>query len=198
MTIYLKLPQRPLVPIEISTGQYGNNGYVHIDAGELIFRIAGDAAELAQKLHQIAELLTPRSVAEVQTRARPAANNWDWLTPQAVIEYFEQSPDLAAIAPDVRAVLGRLALPGETPANEQPTQLEQDLAAVRSIDDLALFDKAGQPVHGAQTRIGEALGIPNAGGYRERILAVLEKLQKSNTSNPAEERDAPSNERKAA
>jgi hypothetical protein len=34
--------------------------------------------------------------------------DWNWLTPQMVIDYFKSSPDLAAIAGDVQDVLGKM------------------------------------------------------------------------------------------
>lgn len=34
--------------------------------------------------------------------------DWNWLTPQMVIDYFKQSPILAAVADDVQAVLGKV------------------------------------------------------------------------------------------
>ena len=41
-----------------------------------------------------------------------------------------------------------------------------------------LIDDDGQVVYGAQSRVGDVLGIPNAGqGNRERIFNVLDNLQ---------------------
>lgn len=74
-------------------------------------------------------------------------------------------------------------------AAEPVDQLSEDLRAIgpqlRMQGDTITLGKhtlieAGEVVRGAQSRVGEALGIPNAGqANRERIFDVLETLQKA-------------------
>lgn len=112
-------------------------------------------------------------------RLRPGASNWDWLTPQAVIEYFRQSPVLAHMANDVLAALAdEIAAEGL----EEPSQLARDLAALRPHAS-DLVDEDGEAVYGAQSEAGRILGVPNAGNYRQRILTALEALEADSTTS---------------
>lgn len=89
------------------------------------------------------------------------------VTPADVVSYFQQSPALASLAGDVAKTLaGQIA--GD--------QVNQDMAAVMASYNLEDLVHAEGAMRGAQSRIAEVLGIPNAGSYRPRIQAVIAQL----------------------
>lgn len=102
-------------------------------------------------------------------RLNPRTSTWDWLTPAAVIEYFRQSSELKTLYDDVRDILGEDPVTFST-----EEQLDLDLETARPHLDRIIQD--GQLVYGHQTRIAEALGIPNQGSYRRRIQNVVRAL----------------------
>ena len=84
------------------------------------------------------------------------------------------------MAKDVELALGQMVT---------PEAQKSDLDIVTSkidVDDL-FFD--GVPIRGAQARIAQAMGVPNAGVYRKRVLKVLSQLAEINsttTTRPVE------------
>lgn len=155
---------------------------VSSDDGLITFALSGRS--LAEQLRSLADHLegsddwgddwdpAPVSAMSGPPRRRqyPPRSTWDDLTPQAVIEYFEQSPVLRVHAADVRAVLEPLV----DPAERVDDQLVQDVAVcARYRDELVA---GGELVYGAQSRIADLLGITNGGGHRRRILAVARVL----------------------
>lgn len=173
--VMLKMFNQPAVPVVMGTAAYGPNGNLFFyHQGQIVGRLAGDPADLANELQRAAEKLTPRTVAEVETLNQHIDPRT--LTPAQVIAYFEQSPDLCSMAADVRAVLEKLDLPGE-PVD----QLAQDVAACR-FHAPKILNYDGTVQYGAQTLVAKTLGITNAGSYRQRITAVIEALQRENTS----------------
>lgn len=64
----------------------------------------------------------------------------------------------------------------ELQAEGGPSQLERDLAAVAPYLDNIIQD--GRFVYGYQSRIAEALNVPNEGSYRRRIKNVAAILAK--------------------
>lgn len=94
-----------------------------------------------------------------------------------LIEHFSLaglSDIVEALLLDYKAETGRAYKPGHGSPDRDP-QLARDLAAIEAIR-AELLDEAGELRWGAQSRIAEALDIPNAGSYRPRILAVAEAL----------------------
>ena len=107
---------------------------------------------------QKANRLTPDAVDEL--------NNWDWLTPQMVIDKFAASPNLRPMLDDVMAILG------------DDTTTNHDIEEVKTrLDPAELFTPDGSPKRGAQSKVAAALGIKNAGGHRRRIFRVLNTLK---------------------
>lgn len=180
MTIYLKQPQRPPVAIRLDTGEHGNNGYLTIqDGSSIFFQIGGNREELARQLRHIANSLEPQTVAETRPRLQPTnTQSWAWLTPNVVIQYFEQSPVLSPYADNVRAALNQIEpLQAELPPPSGGPGGTSDADLLRP-HRAELLDEAGQPIYGAQTRVAELLKFPGTGGsYRRRILEALEALR---------------------
>lgn len=114
-------------------------------------------------------------------RLNPAAPNWDWLTPQMVIEYFAKSNVLRAIADDVRQVLKDQILESEL------SRPERDLADVRAANHPGLFKKNGKP---NQTVIADILRLPNGGSsnYRriQEVSTILEEERRNSPISTAE------------
>lgn len=105
--------------------------------------------------------------------------DWNWLTPQMVINYFNRSTVLSPMAKDVNDALNPLV------GLDQPTgQLAQDLAAVTPY--LSEVMDNGRVKYGGQSIIARLLGVPNAGYHRQnRVLPVVEALESSTSTLPA-------------
>ncbi len=71
---------------------------IHYHMGRLEMAAMGTQAKL------FSELGTKQPGAPVKF----VPKDWNWLTPQMVIDYFKQSPNLAAISGDVEDVLGKM------------------------------------------------------------------------------------------
>lgn len=72
-----------------------------------------DIERQIERLHIIAKGGQAKLFSEMGTAGAPAAGgrvpkDWHWLTPQMVIDYFAESPDLVEMYEDVKAVLGKL------------------------------------------------------------------------------------------
>lgn len=144
-----------------------------VSAQSLGAQLRAWAAQLDDWTHKRA------SAAVSRPRSHWAIENWDWLTPQMVIDYFEQSEVLSVHAAEVRAVLTPM-LDG----NEQAeAQLAKDVAACAPYVDELL--EGGELVYGGQSRIARILGLTNGGSHRQRILAVADELVSSTTSTTA-------------
>jgi len=111
----------------------------------------------------------PKKANRLLSAAMSELGNWDWLTPQMVIDKFAASPNLRPMLDDVIAVLGKSA------AEETATH---DATLIKTrIDPTELFAPDGSLKRGAQSKIAAALGIKNAGGHRRRIFRVLNELK---------------------
>jgi len=127
----------------------------------------------------------PNLVTRPEAEARQAVTN---PTPAEVIEHFRNSPDLASMADDVAAALAGHVSQGD--------QVRQDLRTVLDqIDIDELIDDQGNSKYGAQAKVAVALGIPNAGSYRSRILTILQQIARSKTTTTGEN---PTNHKKTA
>lgn len=118
--------------------------------------------------------------------------DWNWLTPQMVINYFRRSAVLSPMFDDVNDALKTLV------GLEQPaSQLAQDLAAVAPY--LSEIMDNGKVRYGGQAVIARLLGVPNAGYHRQnRVLPVVEALESSTTSTlPASPNSDPALEQAA-
>lgn len=114
-------------------------------------------------------------------RLNPRAPSWEWLTPEVVIEYFRHSSVLSYLADDVTA---RLKDEAAADVGRAADQLSADLVAIEPyLDNIIRDDRF---VYGYQSRIAEALRVPNEGGYRRRIknvAAVLARRLDSTSTN---------------
>lgn len=171
------------VGCDLGVVQFGLNQYVKIIFGGRQIFLYGARGRLAWALRACADMLDGREPAPLVSAgddqvsssvtklvsaggdiSDQAVTN---MTPTQVAEYFRRSSDLAIMADDVaEALAGQIA--GD--------QVSQDVAAVLAMCDLAdLTDDRGA-IRGAQSRIAECLGVPNAGSYRPRIQAVIAQL----------------------
>lgn len=176
--IYFCQPNKVKLPARLQISHFGATGYLsisHHDSG-LHVALAGNAAAMVLALRQAADQLEKRLfLDEHKRRVQRAeiAKNWDWLTPERVIEYFEQSPVLRPHADDVRAVL-------KNNTYIRPSQLEQDLETIRraGIDQNEKITKSA---------IARALGI-SAGGSANwaRISAITNYLSSSSSNDTAD------------
>lgn len=191
--LYLKQPgQRP---VAVSLGLIGRSeraAYLAIEGRGLPrLELAGNPIDMVDTLKTLIEQISPRLGDEagviydqggveryglIQLEDLPTDNPdqcW-WL----IYERFKHS------IPDVAELIFKEHLKGKDLAEmaaaeaRPPSQVESDLATVEAAVERAdLIDEAGQPVWGHQTRIAEALGIPNAGSSnRRRIKAVARAL----------------------
>jgi len=190
--LLLKLPQTPPIEVEFQTVSYGPNGYLNFyHNGQLVAGVGGRPDVLADELHRIAMQLIPRSIAEVDAglirgrregdfalewKRRPDPLN---MTPAQVIAYFEQSPELASIAPDVRAALEPLI----TEAGENP-DVKKCMPHAESI-----IDEDGGVKWGGLTVIADILNIANSGPTNskriKRVAHALQGHKKTSSSTPA-------------
>lgn len=179
------------VGCDLAVVKFGRNAYVKIvfDGRRQIF-LYGPRERLTWALRACADILDGRepepmvtefsqaassSVANLVTPGCAGQDPSVTKTPAEVAAYFRASPDLAMMADDVEeALAGQIGL----------DQVSRDLAAVLAVCDAAdLVDEGGKAIRGAQSRIAEALDIPNAGSHnRPRIRAILECLQARSNS----------------
>jgi len=116
----------------------------------------------------------------------------DW--PLIVARFQNTLPWLIEVIMSDPAITRYLKIKNEdtTPPAAGPSQLWQDLDAVRP--HLSKIVQAGQFVYGYQSRIAEALGIPNQGSYRRRIQNVARALErtliKTSTQNSTSSTDS--------
>lgn len=145
---------------------------------------------LRDLLHQVETIQAggnPLSESETKvappgrTRLAPDAPRWDWLTPEMVIAYFEQSPVLRAVANDVRAALGKAwSTSVEAMAPRVPSPLELDLETIRPhLDKITAGGKINK------SEIARVLGLPTGGSGWGRVQAVAGVLSSSSTSTGA-------------
>jgi len=154
----------------------GNADYPAIE-----FSLSGEGLS-AQLRAWAAQLDEQVSAAVSRPRSLRAVDDWQWLTTQMVIDYFEQSEVLSVHAADVRSVLTPMV-----DADEQAeAQLAKDLAACAPYR--AELIEGGELVYGGQSRIARILGVTNGGSHRQRILAVADELVSSTTSTTGRSR----------
>lgn len=119
---YLNNPNGKNIPVEIEL----HNGQLTLKfigtRRVVTLLLAGDVQSLAAEL---ASDLRPETPQPWST-----GFNWDWLTNDYVVKYFEQSTDLAEIAGDVRAVLGRQAAQVGPQAK---SRVQRDLEAIEHL-----------------------------------------------------------------
>lgn len=122
--------------------------------------------------------------------------DWNWLTPQMVINHFRRSPVLNCMADDVSAALKPLVGLEES---QLISQLDQDLETITPHLP-NLLDSSGKVKYGGQSLIARLLGGGNAGAFREsRVLPLVELIEAtSTTSTPPADQAAPVEVRQAA
>lgn len=187
-TLPVMLKRTPFSTLTEITGAgikaaYGNNliMWFTTDDGFRGLELRGDRRVFVALLKRLLHIL---EIPEIPgrpplkcNRITPAANatltNWDWLTPELVIEKFRNSPNLRPMLPDVEAVLR----PMMTDPPAAPDDRAADVERVRALLSPDELFRDGKPVRGAQSKVARALGVQNAGGYRKRIQHVLQAMQ---------------------
>ena len=164
---------------EIGIIGFGNNYYIRMHTKNGTIDLYGLRHDLSFALRAAADIVDGQEPAPLVTDAAlPERNSVTNMTPAEVETYFRNSPELASIADDVAAALKDQI--------GQDDQTRQDVDIVLNCSELSeLVSETGEPVYGAQARISQALGIPNAGSYRERILKVLEAITSTTTQEKA-------------
>ncbi len=170
--------------------QHGNNCYLRIPHDSGIITIYGTRQTIVDKLQSALKYFdygtTP--VAATPVKQKPANQHpnpmhianfrhipLENVSPETMVNIFYNTPSLAAIAPDFESMICQL------------TGTNPDVIAVKRTTTTPLIDQQGNIVRGAQSRVAEALGIPNAGqSNRRRIDAVLTTLRNSTISTEAE------------
>lgn len=89
-----------------------------------------------------------------------------------LVEVMQSDPAIARYLRGIQA-----ASSAQPAAPTAPSQLWQDLDAIRP--HLSKIIQNGQFTYGHQSRIAEALGVPNQGSYRSRIQNVVSALQRT-------------------
>lgn len=161
--LYLKTKSKTTIPAALNVYQ-----------GALILTAAGQSVELAAAPVALIALAN-----EIIAAQRPTRQNEWTITPEQVVRYFEQSPNLREHAADVRAVLfGNSPGSPATPAN----RLETDLQAVQHLTEPSLADIA-EVILGTRYY---------SGSNHKRLIAIQNALKSSsshirNHSEEAEE-----------
>lgn len=173
-------------PVKISTAAHGPNAYLMLypaDGSEPLM-LVGKAEELTEELKTLAARLNPLNVAQVEEikqdaqRLKAHAPNWDWLTPQMVIEFFSLSSVLRTHLPDVIEVLEK------TEYLTESNQLNQDVETLRPYA-AELLTEDGEIQRG-YTRKAAALLFgdesANGGTYLKRIKEAMRILKTTFTT----------------
>ena len=134
----------------------------------MVIALRSAADELEKKLF----LQTHRE----QTRREQlkTIRDWDWLTPEMVIKYFEKSPILRPVADDVKAVLSKAWPTPEAKAAPAPSQLDLDLQTI-----LPHLDRIRPNGRIIKSEIARLLNLPTGGSQWGRVAAAAEALSLS-------------------
>lgn len=179
------------IPVRLEVFKHGGGIYLAISnqAENINIPFFGPAPAMVARLREAADLIEAAAVEKDQghisragnghtpaPRVAPAAPNWDWLTPEMVIKYVEQSPVLHIYADDVRAALKPLV--GMTQAASVESQLELDLEAVRPhLSRITLNGKVNK------SEIARVLGIrPSGPGNWARLTEIADFISSSSFS----------------
>jgi hypothetical protein len=130
---------------------------LHTDQHDFI-TITGNNKELTTQLALLAEKTKHKSISEFDQKLLT-------ITPEEVVAYFEQSPDLRAMTDDVKeALLGKKAI-------NYHNQLESDLKATRHL------------INPSKADIAEVLTGNRyySGQNHKRVTAVFEAISSSST-----------------
>lgn len=171
MEVYLHYGEDQRVAVVIKPIEHG----IKITDGDKInFRLTGGLAEV---LRSWARRVEPGGVLKgtppqeerfnlvsIEDLSGDDEHNWRLIA--------QRFPDLADLIPDEYQK-----------AQQAVDQLGLDLEIIKPIVE-ELLDEDGQLVWGGQSRIAEELGITNGGTTnRQRILAVVEELQRENPNS---------------
>lgn len=120
----------------------------------------------------------PAVPAPIGPRLNPNATSWEWLTPEMVISYFEQSPVVSGMVDDVRAALKSqigLTAPATEPGEPVKSQLETDLEAIAPhLEQIMRNGKANK------SEIARRLNIAASGHSNwSRLIAIAAALEKA-------------------
>jgi len=173
--------QRYSSPVEITGGgihaSFGNNLMLWFGTADEAEKIGvyADRRVLVAVLKKILSAIEiPDTPANENgaNRVTPAMTNtiedWEYITPQMVIEKFASSPNLRPMLDDVKKVLG---------VGAAEERAHDDAAMVADkIPRENIFDGDGNVKRGAKTRVAEIIGVKYAGNYRARVDRVIDKL----------------------
>ena len=134
--------------------------------------LVADPAALIIELRLLADQLEAQTCREtkqlLQQRQARATLDYSSITPQMVIEYFEQSPILRAYAADVKTVLKYAA--EETSITS--TQLQNDVALLKPR--MAELIRADGSIN--KSAAARVLGVSAGGAGWERVSVAAEAL----------------------
>lgn len=164
--VYLIMPDKSFVPIEISTVSFGERGHISLrTANGQDFQIISLTSNLRQQFERVVSNLTRRTVANVLD-----------LSPEQVVMYFEASPILREMADDVRAVL----LGKRAAAATATSEFERDLARVTHLGETAKLADLSQTIYGRR----------HYAGREHEYLKLLKSALETSTSYGEEEADS--------
>lgn len=171
------------IPVKLQIFKHGGGIYLAFVGEGVHIPLAANAEIIAAELRQALALIEQASATNDQgyinyKPSHPERNapNWDWLTPEMVIKYFEQSPILAVIADDVRAILKKSWGTGDTAiAPAVPSQLELDLETIRPhLEKITAGGKINK------SEIARVLGIKASGPSAwRRVTAIAQSISSS-------------------
>lgn len=139
------------------------------------FQLCGDARIMATTLIKLGREVGRTHPPNPIIRQALYQNKPDSMviTPTQLRELYANSPTLRPHLADVESFIkGYFFVDDETAPAQNDVQ-----TVLAQMEPAALFKRDGTPRRGAQTRIAEALDIPNAGSYRERIFQTLEQIR---------------------
>lgn len=176
--IFFCQPNRVKLPAALDVFTYGNTGYlsIHSDDHAVDVALAGNAAAVVMALRSAADEMEKKLfLRQHQEKTRRAQlqsiHDWDWLTPEMVIQYFEQSSVLRNVAGEVREVLSKI-LVAPPQAALAASQLDADLAIVQPyIEQVVSNGKVNK------SEIARLLKIkPSGPSNWTRITAIAEAI----------------------
>jgi hypothetical protein len=159
---------------------YGPNTYLKLNTDEvdinlyasrdkLITVLEGLVGQLKRAKPEAKQTYTLAQLAALPLTHPARLNFVATASPSQMLEFMKHCP---ALSPHLAEF--------ETVFNNQANTLSHDIALVENagLGPADLLDELDQPRWGAQTKIGQALGIPNAGqANRERINAILDIMR---------------------
>lgn len=173
-----RTPRSPAVEIQrAGVSMYGHKAIVWLVTADdqQGLQIRGDARILAGEFRKLVEVMEGSHPPTPEVRQALFINKQDAMviTPTMLREKFANTPALHPHLKDVEEFIKGYFFVDQEESFER-SDIERVLAKWKPE---SLFNSNGEPLRGAQTRVANALGITNAGSYRQRIMNVLEQLE---------------------